>query len=548
MCMGLLVIFFHQPHERAICHLLDRSDQRVARHHSGRDVRERAQRLGAVHLLARHHELDGAHVPPVLRGLDRVEHLLHHPRLVPLRDGVRARATQLAGHAQRRGRPLLDPARVPVVELGVRGAPRLRAHRAPRAGERDGADDDGDDRLVQRRREPEPVARHGRRRHPEREHAHRPEGRAREGRARAGHVRDRVRRELEGDARGGQEDHAAGRHQVDHHELRVRGERDGAAAPPERGHVHGRDGAPRVRGPRHGAMPERERVHGLPRGQGEQPGGEPRVRRLEHLDRPRGLQGEGAHGKVGRVQLRRDPLRGAEQLDPVPQHLGRRRAVRRAGREAPDRLPQPRRPAEPRAPGAVQPHDAVLEPRRARAAVVLGRDLDAAEHPDQVRGRREVGRPHHLPGPQARERAHDERRERRAVDQGGGPGRRGRDRPRRLRRRVQRQLLWYARGDQEAAHELRAEEHARRVRQGVQHHEGAAPPEHRALHGLVLQAADAAARDRAARKRELLRHLPQAPAAGPGAAECWMKKQDQRPTFNEIVPRLEAMGKDFVPR
>lgn len=30
--------------------------------------------------------------------------------------------------------------------------------------------------------------------------------------------------------------------------------------------------------------------------------------------------------------------------------------------------------------------------------------------------------------------------------------------------------------------------------------------------------------------------------------ECWMKKQDQRPTFNEIVPRLETMGKDFAPR
>ncbi|ETL82998.1 TKL/DRK protein kinase [Phytophthora nicotianae CJ01A1] len=27
--------------------------------------------------------------------------------------------------------------------------------------------------------------------------------------------------------------------------------------------------------------------------------------------------------------------------------------------------------------------------------------------------------------------------------------------------------------------------------------------------------------------------------------ECWTKKQDQRPTFNELVPRLEAMGKDF---
>lgn len=28
--------------------------------------------------------------------------------------------------------------------------------------------------------------------------------------------------------------------------------------------------------------------------------------------------------------------------------------------------------------------------------------------------------------------------------------------------------------------------------------------------------------------------------------DCWMKKQDQRPTFNEIVPRLEAMGKEFA--
>ncbi|KAE9027103.1 hypothetical protein PF011_g2202 [Phytophthora fragariae] len=28
--------------------------------------------------------------------------------------------------------------------------------------------------------------------------------------------------------------------------------------------------------------------------------------------------------------------------------------------------------------------------------------------------------------------------------------------------------------------------------------------------------------------------------------ECWTKKQDQRPTFNELVPRLEAMGKDFA--
>ncbi|KAG6957675.1 hypothetical protein JG687_00009839 [Phytophthora cactorum] len=27
--------------------------------------------------------------------------------------------------------------------------------------------------------------------------------------------------------------------------------------------------------------------------------------------------------------------------------------------------------------------------------------------------------------------------------------------------------------------------------------------------------------------------------------ECWTKKQDQRPTFNELVPRLEAMAKDF---
>ncbi|TMW66372.1 hypothetical protein Poli38472_004137 [Pythium oligandrum] len=27
--------------------------------------------------------------------------------------------------------------------------------------------------------------------------------------------------------------------------------------------------------------------------------------------------------------------------------------------------------------------------------------------------------------------------------------------------------------------------------------------------------------------------------------ECWMKKQDQRPTFNELIPRLEAMAKDF---
>lgn len=30
--------------------------------------------------------------------------------------------------------------------------------------------------------------------------------------------------------------------------------------------------------------------------------------------------------------------------------------------------------------------------------------------------------------------------------------------------------------------------------------------------------------------------------------ECWTKKQDQRPTFNEIVPRLEAMAKDFAHR
>ncbi|KAJ0409312.1 hypothetical protein ATCC90586_007590 [Pythium insidiosum] len=30
--------------------------------------------------------------------------------------------------------------------------------------------------------------------------------------------------------------------------------------------------------------------------------------------------------------------------------------------------------------------------------------------------------------------------------------------------------------------------------------------------------------------------------------ECWTKKQDQRPTFNEIIPRLDAMAKDFAPR
>ncbi|OWZ06860.1 TKL/DRK protein kinase [Phytophthora megakarya] len=28
--------------------------------------------------------------------------------------------------------------------------------------------------------------------------------------------------------------------------------------------------------------------------------------------------------------------------------------------------------------------------------------------------------------------------------------------------------------------------------------------------------------------------------------DCWTKKQDQRPTFNELVPRLEAMSKDFA--
>ncbi|ETP49146.1 hypothetical protein F442_05245 [Phytophthora nicotianae P10297] len=28
--------------------------------------------------------------------------------------------------------------------------------------------------------------------------------------------------------------------------------------------------------------------------------------------------------------------------------------------------------------------------------------------------------------------------------------------------------------------------------------------------------------------------------------DCWVKKQDQRPTFNELVPRLEAMIKSFA--
>lgn len=44
---------------------------------------------------------------------------------------------------------------------------------------------------------------------------------------------------------------------------------------------------------------------------------------------------------------------------------------------------------------------------------------------------------------------------------------------------------------------------------------------------------------------------PSVPDGTPGPLahlleECWMKKQDQRPTFNEIVSRLEAMGKDFA--
>jgi serine/threonine protein kinase len=98
----------------------------------------------------------------------------------------------------------------------------------------------------------------------------------------------------------------------------------------------------------------------------------------------------------------------------------------------------------------------------------------------------------------------------------GGPAHGLQDRRRLVRRRLLRQVLRYAGGDQEDAREHGDADHAHGVSQGVRHHAADAPPEPRAVHGLVHGpgARAAAAGDGADGAGLALRHLPRPEAAG----------------------------------